>query len=242
MARCVLVLLLLLSQGASLALPAAQAIAESLGTGAAALGATEKLLVLTRLRDGVEEDSRRFQLLDNGQGSVLVKFLDAVDSGQQILSTDTEMWFLGSGSRRAIKIPPIQRAFGEASLGDVARLDLGRDYQIIDIAAGTGAQAQAVQVTLAARSQAATYSQVLLWLRTADLEPLRAHYILASGKHGKTAVFTRNRRIGNVWHSDERVLSDPAAGGRATQVRIESVAPRKLPAHWFTPQHMELQR
>jgi len=237
-----LVWLLLLWQGASLALPTAQNVAESLGVGAAALGATEKLLVLTRLRDGQAEETRRFQLLDNGQGSVLVKFLDALDSGQQILSTDTEMWFLGSGSRRAIKIPPIQRAFGEASLGDVARLDFGRDYQIAEITAGSGAQAQAVQVTLAARSPAATYSRVMLWLRTTDLEPLLAHYFLASGKHGKTAVFARNRRVGNAWQSDEHVLSEPGASGRATRLRIESVAPRNLPAHWFTPRHMELQR
>jgi hypothetical protein len=242
MARRLLALLLLLWQGASLALPTAQEVAASLGAHAAPPGATEKLVVLTKLRDGQAVESRRFQLLDNGQGSVLVKFLDAIDSGQQILSTDTEMWFLGSGSRRAIKIPPIQRAFGEASLGDVARLDLGRDYQITEIAAGSGAQAQAVQVTLAARSPAATYSQVLLWLRPGDLEPILAHYFLASGKHGKTAVFSHNRRTGKVWHSDERVLSEPGADTRATRLRIDSVAPRDLPPHWFTPRSMELQR
>jgi hypothetical protein len=233
---------LLLWQGLAFALPAVQVVAASLGANAAATGPSEKLVRVTRQRDGAELDSRRFQLLDDGNGRVLVQPLDPIDRGQQILSTDTEMWFMGSGSRRAVKIPPIQRAFGEASLGDVARLDFGRDYRIVDIAAGSGDLALAIQVRLEARSPAATYGRVLLWLRQTDLEPLQAHYFLASGKHGKTAHFLRNRRIGGVWQSDERLLTDPDADGRGTRLTIESVVPRDLPAHWFTPQHMELRR
>lgn len=235
-------LVLLLGPGLVFALPDVQAVAASLGTDAAGSGATEKVVRVTRQRDGVELDSRRFQLLDDGNGRVLVQPLDPIDRGQQILSTDTEMWFMGSGSRRAVKIPPIQRAFGEASLGDVARLDFGRDYRIADIAAGSGDLAQAVQVRLEARSPAATYGRVVLWLRQSDLEPLQAHYFLASGKHGKTGLFLRNRRLGSVWHSDERLLTDPATPGRDTRLTIESVVPRDLPAHWFTPQHLELRR
>lgn len=240
--RRLLFVLSFLFQGLACALPSEQDIIESLGGHDGLRGASEKIVAVTKVLDGVDADTKRFRVLDNDKGASLVEFLDPLDRGQKILSTETDMWFLGSGSRRAIKIPPIQRAFGDASLGDVARLDLGRDYKVVETADGIGPHTGAFQVTLVARSQAATYSKVVIWLAKRDLEPTQAHYFLTSGKHGKTAVFSRNRRTGKSWHSNERLLSEPNVSTRITRLTIESVTLRSIPESWFTQRHMELER
>lgn len=232
----------LLLHGLACALPAGQDIIEALGGQDGQRGTSEKIVAVTKVLDGVDVETKRFRVLDNDQGTSLVEFLDRLDRGTKILSTETDMWFLGSGSRRAIKIPPIQRAFGDASLGDVARLVLGRDYKLTEIADGTAPHDGTIQATLIAHSRAATYGKVVIWLTPPDLEPRQAHYFLASGKHGKTAVFSRNRRIGKSWHSDERLLSEPNASTRATRLTIESVSPRTVPESWFTQRHMEMDR
>ncbi|MFC4158923.1 outer membrane lipoprotein-sorting protein [Chitinimonas lacunae] len=235
-------LLLALFAGFAQAMPTSQQFLTALDATAGQSGGSEKSLRLARIDNGVERDSRNFKVLDNGKGASLVEFLDPAERGQKVLSTQTEMWFLGGGSRRAIKVPPISRLFGDASLGDIARLNLAQDYQIAATAAEGEGREASWRLNLDARSEAATYSKVTIWLRQSDLEPLRAHYFLASGKHGKSAEFVRNRRVGAAWSSEEWLLAEPGENQRRTRLTIEAVRAKEVPDAWFTPRYLEMQR
>jgi hypothetical protein len=46
----------------------------------------------------------------------------------KVLMKGDDMWINLSGSRRALRITPMQRLMGEASNGDVAKLSFSRDY------------------------------------------------------------------------------------------------------------------
>lgn len=235
-------LFLLAGVGSAHAMPSHQQFLEALDTAPAQAGSSEKELTLTRVEEGRDKDSRRFKILDNSKGDSLVEFLDPTERGQKVLSTSTEMWFLGSGSRRAIKVPPINRLFGDASLGDIARLNLARDYKVAAATAETDGEIAAWRLTLEARDDAATYSKVLIWLRQSNFEPLRAHYFLASGKHAKSADFLRNQRVASAWSSQEWVLSEPGQSKKQTRLTIGKIQAKSIPDVWFTPRHLEMQR
>lgn len=83
-------------------------------------GGNEIELTLTvRRSDRVSQ--RRYRVLDSGAGETIVEFLDPLERGRKILATAGELWFLSPRTHRAVRIPPAQRVFGDASYGDVAR-------------------------------------------------------------------------------------------------------------------------
>jgi outer membrane lipoprotein-sorting protein len=227
----------------SMATPTPEQIMEALDSAGGQLAGSEKIILLAKVVNGLDAETRRFKILDNGKGASLVEFLDPSERGQKVLSTEMEMWFLAPGSRRAIKVPPIQRAFGDAALGDLARLNFAQDYKLLEISqADTDATSSDYLLTLEAKTAGATYAKVLVWVDKRQFEPQRAHYFLASGKLSKVAEFTRNRRVGRGWSVEEQVFAEPNATTRRTRMLIESVTPRPVSDLWFTPRHMELNR
>lgn len=201
-------------------------------------------LAVTTIVNGSEQETRQYRLLDNGADSTIVEFLDPAERGNKILSSPHEMWFIATRTRRAIKVPPVQRLFGDASMGDVARLSFGRDYAPKEEAPRVeiAGDERRLCIDLAARSDSATYSRITIRVRERDLVPLSADYFLASGKHGKTAEFVNARIDGSRLVNDEWLLSEPGNAHRKTRVKVKSTEEKSFPDSWFTPRYLELAR
>jgi hypothetical protein len=180
---------------------------------------------------------KRFRVLDDGGQSSLVEFLDPLQRGTKVLATGSDLWFFTPRTRRAVKIPPLQRLLGDASYGDIARLKLAADYS--PSSAPVAAENGLLRIELAARSPAATYARVVLFVRADDNVPVRAHYHVASGKHFRTVEFVGAARNGGQLVNDHWRIFAPETPTRQTQIHIEQARSKALPASLFTRRTLE---
>ncbi|POB65316.1 outer membrane lipoprotein-sorting protein, partial [Vibrio vulnificus] len=110
-----------------------------------------------------------------------------VEAGQKMLMLQDNYWLQMPKSRRPIRITPMQKLLGEASVGDISTLTWSEDYQGIWVAsekvqglAGESVATQRLQLT--AKTSGASYQIIDLWLTEQENFPLKADLYLRSGK------------------------------------------------------------
>lgn len=189
-----------------------------------------------------EISRRRYRLLDDGGDRTLVEFLDPVSAGQKVLATAEELWFISPSIHRAIRVPPAQRMFGDASYGDVARVRWSQDYEAAfdepdsDLVNGEDCW----RIRLTAKRSSATYRNILLWFHKESSTPVRAEFFTASGKRLKTAEFPdarieAGRLVNNRW-----VLRTATIQDQFTVLEVEFAEPAQFAPGQFTRRYLEL--
>jgi hypothetical protein len=103
----------------------------------------------------------------------------------KVLMKGDYMWVSLTGSRRALRITPMQRLMGQASNGDVAKTTFSTDYaaEIVE------KNKKIIKLSLKAKRKGATYQKVRLYIDAQNYRPLKAEFFLLSGKHFKTAFY-----------------------------------------------------
>lgn len=185
------------------------------------------------LRDGVPDKVQPYQLLSGTDRQSLVIFTDGVNKGQKVLLQDQQFWLQLPGSRRPLRITPMQKLLGEASSGDVASLSWQQDYQA-SLAADQANPAEIV-LELSANRSGLSYQRIRLYLAAADKFPQKAEFYLVSGKLAKQATFVRGQLNG----ADRIVamqLYDKLQTHSLTVLHYDQIEPRALPARLFNPQ------
>ena len=119
-------------------------------------------------------DDRSLLICDSGK-----------NKGMKVLMKGDDMWVNLGGSKRALRITPMQRLMGEASNGDVAKVSFTRDYTGVLL----GSEDNLLKLELKAKSAGATYQRVLLYADKKTYQPVKAEFFLLSGKHFKTAYY-----------------------------------------------------
>lgn len=186
--------------------------------------------------------TRRYRVLDDGVANTIVEFLDPLDRGQRMLATPEDVWFITPRIRRAIRIPPAQRLFGEASYGDVARVRWAQDYDAeFDSPREDSADGESLwRLLLTARRASATYRTIRVRVTQDAWLPRDAEFFVASGKLLKTAEFPDARIENGRLRMDTWVLRSSDAPHRYTVLRIESAEPKRFPEAMFTRRYLEL--
>ena len=130
---------------------------------------------------------KKYRVLDDGTSKSVIEFLNRSELGQKVLSTNDATWFFTARTKRAIRVPAIQRLYGEASFGDIARFRFSSDYKAVykDI----GERGETITLKLTARDKVSTYQSILLRVSAENFLPVEAHYFVASGKRVKIAEF-----------------------------------------------------
>jgi len=186
------------------------------------------------------EHRQEYRILDNGSDAVLVEFLDPQQKGMRVLSVGGNMWFYAPRTRRVIKIPPIQRVFGEASYGDITQIRLSTDYEPDGAPCVMSLDGQRVlRVRLTAREEGATYATVMLWMDAENHLPLRMDYHVASGKHIKTAEFPNAQIINGKVALGTWRLFNPDNRDSVTLIETLSYKVMNIPARRFTRRALE---
>nr|PZN76166.1 MAG: hypothetical protein DIU56_14780 [Pseudomonadota bacterium] len=186
--------------------------------------------------------TRRYRVLDDGVANTVVQFLDPLDRGQRMLATPEDIWFITPRIRRAIRIPPAQRLFGEASYGDLARVRWAQDYDAeFDSPHEESADGEMRwRLLLKARRTSATYRTIRVRVTQDTWLPRGAEFYVASGKLLKTAEFPDARVEHGRLRIDTWVFRSTDAPHRHTVLRIESVEPKRFPEAMFTRRYLEL--
>lgn len=185
------------------------------------------------LRDGVQDKVQPYQLLAGTDRKSLVIFTGGINQGQKVLMQDQQFWLQLPGSRRPLRITPMQKLLGEASSGDVASLSWSDDY--LATLANEQPNANEQILELNANRSGLSYQRIRLVIAESDKFPLRAEFYVGSGKLAKQATFVRGQLNGQ-----ERVtamqLTDKLQSKAITVLHYDSVTPQPLPARLFNPQ------
>jgi len=162
----------------------------------------------------------------------LVRFLGPKEKGKYLLRLDGVVWFLAPGARKPVKVSPARRLRGSASLDDILGIRYGRDY-VVEGATRTGeAEDPLVVLDLVAKSPRAPYPKVRYFVRRATDRPIRAEYLLPSGKTSSVVEFLE-------WEEGSRpvvrrlVLTDRLRSGLRTEVTLLDMEERKIPDGLF---------
>jgi len=177
-----------------------------------------------------------YKMKDDGKTNTILEFLDKRQRGQKVLSTKDDIWFFAKRTRRAIKIPPIQRLYGDASVGDISRLRFAVDYQAV----GLSDHQEGLQLELLSNSRASTYQRILLWVDHKQHLPVKAHLFAASGKHIKTLEFIQTDLVDGVPILRSWEIFDPSRADKRTRVETFDFKYISASPIEFTKSYLEL--
>lgn len=129
----------------------------------------------------------------DGEETALVRYLEPVGQrGRAVLVRGNTFWLFEPGMKSALRISPRQILFGQASAGDVSRINYRTMYAVEKV----GEEGGNTILTLAALSGAgATYDAVDL-VTDADGRPLEARCRGKSGTLMKTIRYEKYEAIG----------------------------------------------
>jgi hypothetical protein len=168
-------------------------------------------------------DDRSLLICDSGK-----------NKGMKVLMKGDDMWVNIGGSKRALRITPMQRLMGEASNGDVAKVSFNRDYT------GTllGEEGRLLKLELKARSAGATYQRVLLYADRKTFQPEKAEFFLLSGKHFKTAYYQLGELAAGQFGILKIRIEDKLNPKRYTVMENLNFRPRQFPEKYFNVMYL----
>jgi Outer membrane lipoprotein-sorting protein len=166
-----------------------------------------------------------------GDQHALVRFLDPKERGKFLLRLGGDLWFLAPAAR-PVRLSPAYRLRGGASLEDILGIDVARDYRVEVSAREQGPRGELVALQLAAKAKDAPYPRLRWVVDPAQRRPVRAEYLLASGKVFRRVEFEAWQEGHLLWPR-RLVIREPLRPGAETTVELLSIEPRPAPAGLF---------
>ncbi|OLQ74294.1 outer membrane lipoprotein-sorting protein [Photobacterium proteolyticum] len=188
------------------------------------------------------ETTRHYTVYTRPERESLVVFKSKVEAGQKMLMLGDNYWLLMPKSRRPIRITPMQKLLGEASVGDISTLTWSADYQgkwvqSLELKLPMSESVMVNQLELTAKTSGASYQRIELWLEKGSDFPIRATMYLRSGKLAKEAWFTkgeRNARTSVV----AMTLHDRIQPSKKTVINYQEISPVALEAKYYNPAYL----
>jgi hypothetical protein len=163
------------------------------------------------------------------------------EQGKALLMNGQHLWFFSKMAKKPIRITPQQRLLGEASNGDVASTDFSGDY-LPQLAQGAKAGDNQLVLELNARpGSLAAYHKVLLWVDATSAQPGKAEFYTESGKHLKTAYYTRFEALpeqGNKLQLVELEIHNALTQGNVTRMSYRNFRSEALQENQFRPEQV----
>ncbi|WP_444898652.1 outer membrane lipoprotein-sorting protein [Microbulbifer sp. VAAC004] len=199
--------------------------------------------VVTEVRvykNGELDSMDNYHVYTRPQRKSLVVFKGKGEEGTKMLMLQDNYWMLMPRSRRPIRITPMQKLLGGASVGDVATLTWSEDYQGVYAGQETLQDQLVNRLSLTAKTKGASYQRINLWVDSKSNFPVKAELYLKSGKLAKIAHFTPGQREGRQVVAEMR-LQDTINTGTETRVIYESVQAHDLPEKYYNPAYLSRQ-
>ncbi|PAX99804.1 outer membrane lipoprotein-sorting protein [Pseudoalteromonas sp. HM-SA03] len=181
--------------------------------------------------DDILKHTKQYDVYSSSSKRALVVFKSDSEKGQKVLMKGSNYWMFMPKSRRPIRITPMQKLLGEASLGDIATLSWSEEYQVKSVAQVE----DVIKLELQANSTKLSYQHILLEIGQKDYFPKKAELYLRSGKHAKTAFFERGIRDDKV-KVVAMTLQDKVQKGQKTIIAYDAVQQIEVPDKLFNPQ------
>lgn len=205
--------------------------------------ASAKVVSLVSLFEHQELDkTREYHVYTRPNRESLVVFKSPVEAGQKMLMLGDNYWLLMPKSRRPIRITPMQKLLGEASVGDISTLTWSEDYQgeFIDTESVITESEQHVdtnRLELTAVTSGASYQKIDLWLDQKNNFPIKADLYLRSGKLAKQAWFDAGTREGQL-RVVSMMLLDRIQPAKKTVIEYQSIEAIELKEQYYNPAYL----
>lgn len=201
-------------------------------------------VTLTAFQDGKQVDTSTLvsysrTQAQGGQFASLVRFaLPARDAGKLMLKNGNDMWLYDPTTQASVRLSPQQRLLGQASNGDVATVNLAKDYRATlvgeeDIRDGERRARKAYKLALTAVTPAVTYASVEIWIDVENMRPLKARFFAESTRLLKTVYYRRVQSQLGAERPTETVIIDGIDPQSVTLMRFSDYVARDIPAAWM---------
>ncbi|MBW3695220.1 outer membrane lipoprotein-sorting protein [Vibrio sp. T187] len=185
------------------------------------------------------DKTRLYNVYTRPNRESLVVFKSAVEAGQKMLMIEDNYWLLMPKSRRPIRITPMQKLLGEASVGDISTLTWSEDYQgeWIDthtLTLSSGEQIATQHLKLSAKTKGASYQHIDLWLTADRAFPVKADMYLRSGKLAKQAWFQEGVR-NDLPSVTAMTLLDKIQPSKKTVIEYQEIIEQALEDKYYNP-------
>ena len=174
-----------------------------------------------------------------GQFASLLRFvLPARDAGKLMLKNGNDLWFYDPTNKASVRLSPQQRLLGQASNGDVATVNLAKDYKATlvgdeDVLDGERRTRKAHKLALAAVSPDVTYASIEMWIDVENNRPLKARFFAESSRLLKTAYYRRFQSELGAMRPTETVIIDGLDPQSVTLMRFSDYKSRTIPDTWL---------
>jgi outer membrane lipoprotein-sorting protein len=174
-----------------------------------------------------------------GQFSSLIRFVQpARDTGKLMLKNGNDMWFYDPLSKASVRLSPQQRLLGQASNGDVATVNLARDYKATlagteDVKDGEGKVRTTHKLMLVAAAPDVTYASIEMWVDSSNNQPIKARFFADSARLLKTAFYRKYEMQLGQERPTETVIIDGLNNRSVTIMRFTNYVARVIPDTWF---------
>ena len=174
-----------------------------------------------------------------GQFSSLLRFvLPARDAGKLMLKNGNDLWFYDPTNKASVRLSPQQRLLGQASNGDVATVNLAKDYKATlageeEIQDGERRTRKAHKLALTAISPDVTYASIEMWIDAENNRPLKARFFAESSRLLKTAYYRRFQSELGAMRPTETVIIDGLDPQSVTLMRFSDYKARSIPDTWL---------
>ncbi len=188
---------------------------------------------ITAYQNDQVKESAVYDAYIQGNEKSLVIEKEGKNRDMKILYVEEKLWVQLAGSRRPIRITPMQRLMGQASNGDVARVSFGEDYDVQDAGEAALGKISCRKLLLAAKKKSATYHRITLYVRKTDFRPVKAEFFLVSGKHFKTAFYEKYRSLAGSMILQRMTIFDELRKNRKTVLEYSHMEEKQIDAKYF---------
>lgn len=174
-----------------------------------------------------------------GQFASLIRFvLPARDAGKLMLKNGNDMWFYDPTSKASVRLSPQQRLLGQASNGDVATVNLAKDYKARlvgeeEILDGERHKRKAHKLALTSVTPDVTYASIEMWVDAENNRPLKARFFAESSRLLKTAYYRRFQPQLGAERPTETVIVDGLDPQSVTLMRFSDYKAHVIPDTWM---------
>ncbi len=188
------------------------------------------------------DKTRQYTVYMRENRESLVLFNSQVEAGQKMLMLGDNYWLLMPKSRRPIRITPMQKLLGEASVGDISTLTWSEDYQgqwqgSESLTLDSGKQLETERLKLKAITKGASYFTIDLWLEQGTYFPIKADLYLRSGKMAKEAWFTKGLREGET-RVVAMILNDQIQTNQKTVIEYKEIVATEIDDKYYNPAYL----
>ena len=169
----------------------------------------------------------------------LISYIEpARDVGKMILFNGSNMWFYDPSSKASVRISPQQRLLGQASNGDVATVNLAKDYtaklvgdeKLLD---ADHQNRDCWHLDLKAATDEAVYSRVEYWVEKGTYRQVKGKFYSDSGRLLKIAYYHKFTQFLGRTMPAETIVIDSVNQSLVTTMLIADMREQDAPDSWF---------